>query len=402
MIEEDNSIYKHSILSDKEIWESFNKFTTKLKDAHEKELNDQRLQALSELESYLVNNGNYSNSSSWEVLYERLIIDPRFIANKHFNILTSVDILQLYKSKIYPNVISELKGKVEKISKQNYRSDRKAREDFKKLLLLLDLNINSNTTFQKIFPVLEGEDTFIEICGRDGSTPMELFWDVVDEKYQSMKLKKDIIENELRRNFEFKSVVTGSKEDFIKIIKNDLNNETITKLEDEELDEIWESLARDVKIEQQQFEKKREVAVVACGSWLVNEYINKPDSMIAVITSETHESEGVEGKITFTEKDGKYALSDNYIDFVPKFMVHVEGAHPYKHLRKVMSSNFVSNPELESEYSKSLIGTLQSLASLLENRKEQEKIVKRENPKKRSMEYDNEKPLKKKHVVLNY
>ena len=91
-----------------------------------------------------------------------------------------MNILQLYENEIFPRRIDDIKSQITVISKINYRNDRKARESYKKLLG--ELEIDAGTEFKDIIDKIENNDAFIEICGRNGSSALELFWDIVDEE----------------------------------------------------------------------------------------------------------------------------------------------------------------------------------------------------------------------------
>ena len=104
-----------------------------------------------------------------------------------------MNILQLYENEIFPRRIDDIKSQITVISKINYRNDRKARESYKKLLG--ELEIDADTEFKDIIDKIENNDAFIEICGRNGSSALELFWDIVDEKKQILKVKKNLVDS---------------------------------------------------------------------------------------------------------------------------------------------------------------------------------------------------------------
>lgn len=195
LIEEENPIFKNSVLPDSKIASIYNEFASELQATKETKLQEERQQALTELEAYLLQITLRANNyqTSWLNLYSTLQTDPRFKANKHFHILTKLDIILLYTSKIYPKIIEKIKTDLAAAEKTNYRSDRKARQAFKKILQ--NKAIKANSTFKDL--QIEDEDAFIEICGRNGPSPLELFWDIVEEKKQLLKVKKDLIEHSL-------------------------------------------------------------------------------------------------------------------------------------------------------------------------------------------------------------
>lgn len=259
LIKEENPIFKNSVLSDDQVSKIFYKFTNELKQEHDSRVQKEKEQALKELKAYLtqINPELVEKCSEWTQLYETLMGDPRFKANKHFIILNKLDILELYTNEIHPLLLSNLKLEISAVQKRNYRSDRKARQNFKDFLLT-KVTINANTLFKDVFPIMENEDSFIELCGRNGSNALDLFWDVVDEKYQLMKLKNNMIDDLLMtlhkqdsNEFDYNRSL-ATKGDFIntilrakrdKALTFDFNDFNLSE-DDPELSAIYDNLKR--------------------------------------------------------------------------------------------------------------------------------------------------------------
>ncbi|KAI5966871.1 PRP40 [Candida pseudojiufengensis] len=256
---EDNPIFKHSIISDEEMMKMFYKFINTLRKKDEDQIIKDKSQAKEELLTYLqsINTSLVENSKNFETLYKNLLNDSRFKQNKHFEWLNKIDILQLYKFEIYPKINKDLKNEIQIQERKNYRNDRKSRNNFKVYLSTLP-NLKYNSKFNEFLPMLENEDSFIELCGRNGSTPLDLFRDLIDEKIQIFKLQKNKIENILIEQ----KITDWSNlkfEEFLKTLKSlsddqlrqfDLNNE-------EELQEIYESIQNEYEIKQRMLKKRK-------------------------------------------------------------------------------------------------------------------------------------------------
>lgn len=91
-IDEDNPIFKHSMLLDSELAAIFYEYTDRLKQEHDQEIQEKKNKALSELSIYLktVNSTLVEKSNTWESLYENLINDHRFQSNKNFQNLNKL------------------------------------------------------------------------------------------------------------------------------------------------------------------------------------------------------------------------------------------------------------------------------------------------------------------------
>lgn len=265
LIEEENPIFKNSFLSDKDISKLYNKYISELRDKIDNNQHKDREQALDELELYLTqtNPKIVSESRDWEALYDNLQKDSRFKANKHFTVLKKQDILELYINKIHRNTVDILRSKVRKMEEKNYRADRKAREAFKNYLERC-VPINGNTLFRDVFPMLENENSFIELCGRNGSSPLDLFWDIVDAKYQDLRLKKNIIETILSemkalKGQEFNDEIMSSKESFVKTFIH-INDDRLSAFDyrsknvnenSNELELVYDSIKRDLETQKE-------------------------------------------------------------------------------------------------------------------------------------------------------
>lgn len=204
-----NAVFAHLILPDTELASIYKNYAAELLGEKQAAAEKKRAQAVRELEGYLVQiTANAGHETTWSALSERLKGDARFKANKHFAVLLDLDILQLYLDKVQPKITDRLREKVEAAEKVNYRADRKARQAFKALLATKPITASS----QFDFAGLENEDAFIELCGRHGSTPVELFYDIVEEKRQELQLKKDLVEQALRLRDNYEACLESLEE----------------------------------------------------------------------------------------------------------------------------------------------------------------------------------------------
>lgn len=317
LISEDNPIFKHSILPDSEIESIYHEFVSEFT-KKEKEVEDEKkTQAKSELQSYLlqITPASESKALSWKQLYSNLQKDERFRANKHFQVLTKLDILELYKDTIYPTIVELIKKNVSAFETQNYTNDRKARDAFKKLLLLV--NISGNTQFLDILPQIEDHDAFIEICGRNGLTPLELFWDIVDEKKQALNVKKDIVKQALQST---NLAWDGFLESLQKF------QDTIDSLEDErlallniDLEEwkvIYEVLQEEHKRakekEEKVYQSELEARTKAFALWLARNYSLVDKNVLEVReVKKSQEKENTASGKPETIKEDKEAITEN-------------------------------------------------------------------------------------------
>lgn len=284
LIDEENPIFIHTVLSDAEISNIYYEFIEEIRHAQQQEVQKKKKQALDELESYLtkVNTNIVTSSKDWDQLYDRLQNDSRFQANKHFNDLDKLDILDLYMSKIFPITVQKLRDELQAVERVNYRQDRKARSNFKQFLSLL--KITATTHFKDMVPVFEENDAYIELCGRKGSLPLELFWDVVDEAYQAIKLRKDLVDGyflDMRRHdpvtYDYDNLLQSFGH-FTEVIRssNDDRLSTIKPLPQEELQTVYAAIKQDHEKYQESLKKAHQEKIsgqsAILARWLSDHY----------------------------------------------------------------------------------------------------------------------------------
>ncbi|KAG0003344.1 PRP40 pre-mRNA processing factor 40 [Entomortierella chlamydospora] len=99
------------------------------------------------------------------------------------------------------------------------RAERKKREAFKELLAELRSKgqINAKTCWMQVHPLIKEDPRYLDMLGQPGSTPMELFWDLIedlDEKlYQDRKMMQDLL-----KNIDFEVQPDTSLEEFQSVI----------------------------------------------------------------------------------------------------------------------------------------------------------------------------------------
>lgn len=343
-IDEDNPIFKHSMLLDSELAAIFYEYTDKLKQEHDQEIQEKKNKALSELSIYLktVNSTLVEKSNTWESLYENLINDHRFQSNKNFQNLNKLDILKLYEKEIFPRIIEDLKSQRETLEKSNYRNDRKARDNFKKLLLTL--KIDASTQFEDVFEEIENNDAFIELCGRNGSSPLELFWDIVDEKRQILKVKQDLVESvvlEMKKQGSYSESLWESEEVFIDALKSS-NDDRLLKIDLEKKDSdeitiIFKQLKKEFELAKQREKLEHEKEVTDHINNIAQLlYQKKPDFWDNIIRSEGNRY-SVSRRINFEDEYKRVLELPEY-----KQLVEYEQERPVTAITKLMIDTFVN------------------------------------------------------------
>ncbi|CAR30721.1 hypothetical protein ZYGR_0P00230 [Zygosaccharomyces rouxii] len=255
-------IYKHSVVKESAKKQRFLEYVANLREEHEKSQRQLKSQALKELQDYLENillssdtgtNGNNTDFPlmKWQSLANNYLFEKnkRYMANKHFKILTHEDVLQVYMD-IAKKVEKNLEDKLAALQKVNYTKDRVARDGFKELLRSPDIKIRANSKWHDIYPLIKNDPRFLQMLGTSGSSPLDLFLDVVEEKSITVAAQRSIAQNVLiEKSFQWdESDVNNSRQ----TIKGHLrDNEQFTNVDDYDMDLIIDQL------EQLQGEKQR-------------------------------------------------------------------------------------------------------------------------------------------------
>ncbi|KAI1126089.1 hypothetical protein F5Y10DRAFT_245592 [Nemania abortiva] len=105
---------------------------------------------------------------------------------------------------------------------KKFRVERKNRDAFVELLQELRKagKIKAGKKWREIFPLIESDERFRAVCGQPGSTPLDLFWDVVEEEERALRgTRNDILDIMDDNRFEFTPKTTF--EDFVAVVKRD-------------------------------------------------------------------------------------------------------------------------------------------------------------------------------------
>lgn len=208
------TIYKHSVVKESVKKATFLEYVDSLAREREEEHSQTKKQALKELEEYLRGvmasaDVPVSNSQlpvvSWQHLLDNYLFEKnkRFIANKHFKVLSHEDVLNVYLQ-LVREAEDSMKEDLRQFQSKNYTKDRLARDRYKELLRSSELRIKADSKWQDVYPVLKNNPKFLRMLGTGGSSALDLFMDVVEEKTITMSANRSIAQNLLiEKGFEW-------------------------------------------------------------------------------------------------------------------------------------------------------------------------------------------------------
>ncbi|KAI2621523.1 hypothetical protein GGS26DRAFT_569554 [Hypomontagnella submonticulosa] len=164
---------------------------------------------------------NLEPYTRWSEAQNILKATAPFQNDEKYKALTNFDILTAFQ-----NHIKALERSFNE-TRQNQRNkklrvERKRRDAFMDLLQELRRagKIKAGTKWSQIYPLLENDERFRSICGQAGSSPLDLFWDIVEEEERALRTtRNDVLDVMDDNRFEFTPKTTF--EEFSSVLKND-------------------------------------------------------------------------------------------------------------------------------------------------------------------------------------
>lgn len=196
------SIYKHSIISEKIKRQVFEKYVNKLKTEKEESEKSLKEKAILELNDYLNSLKFITLETKWDEFLNFIKNDKRFEQNKHFKVLNQLDLLKTFEDIIKKIQLVKLES-IKELKAKNYTQDRIRRDSFNRTLneLRSQGKIRANTQWTDIYPLIKSDSTFIELLGRtNSSNPFELFQYIIKEEDNLIIAKRAIVEQLLIHN----------------------------------------------------------------------------------------------------------------------------------------------------------------------------------------------------------
>ncbi|KAG7124035.1 Pre-mRNA-processing protein prp40 like [Verticillium longisporum] len=160
---------------------------------------------------------------------------PPFQNDERYKTLSQFDVLTAFQNhmKALERTFNDSK---QEQKNQKFRRERKARDAFLDLLneLRRQGKINAATKWQKFHPLIENDERYRAMAGQPGSTPQELFWDIVEEEERALRGPRvdvlDVLDDE-----RFEVTPKTTFDEFLAVVKKNrrtanINNDTLTIL----------------------------------------------------------------------------------------------------------------------------------------------------------------------------
>lgn len=169
----------------------FEEYILGLKKQHAEQEVATRRQALDRL-SDLMRTTVLDADTKWAEAQNAVMNNESFANDDTLRSLHKVDVLQSFEQHI-KQLERQLNDARQKDKKNKDRRDRQARDGFKALLQekLATGQITAGSKWQDLVPQIQDDERFLNLVGTEGSGPLDMFWDVVEDEERKIRSKRN-------------------------------------------------------------------------------------------------------------------------------------------------------------------------------------------------------------------
>ncbi|GAA5928334.1 hypothetical protein JCM10213_005710 [Rhodosporidiobolus nylandii] len=200
----------------------FDEFIAKLRNTEETRKREMRGRNMDKLTAILQSlQLDLAGPVRWQDVRTMFYRTPEWHRDPELQLIEPIDMLTVFEDEV-SRAEKELGVQRQRIAEEKRRKARKARDEFNALLqsFVAASHITAGTTWQTIYPLLEHDDRYHAVLGAQGSSPLELFWDLVDELDVRAEEDQHVVELVAKE----KGLVVGeetTEEDFLKALEGD-------------------------------------------------------------------------------------------------------------------------------------------------------------------------------------
>ncbi|KAK5168321.1 U1 snRNP protein [Saxophila tyrrhenica] len=198
----------------------FDEYVLGLKKKHEENEIEQHRRGMKELAN-LLHTLVTDPYTKWHDAQEAVNQNKRFNTDEAFANITKLDVLRTFESHI--NALARMRNDQAQHDKNmQYRRERQARDGFKELLADLrgQGKINAGTKWTDIYPIFADDKRYTNTVGNAGSTPLEMFWDVLESEEALLRDQREEALDVLADQ-RYEMDISTSLDDFKKVMASD-------------------------------------------------------------------------------------------------------------------------------------------------------------------------------------
>ncbi|KAI9692647.1 MAG: hypothetical protein M1820_009481 [Bogoriella megaspora] len=198
----------------------FDEYIAELKKQNVEQEASTRKAAMDELMDIL-NSLELAPYTRWSDAQSKIQSNEQFENDPKFQSLSKSDVLTAFESHIKA-VERTFNDRRQEEKAHKVRTERQIRDAF--IALLNDFKvkgrINAGTKWKDIYPLIENDPRYTNMLGQSGSTPLDLFWDVIEEEDLALRGKRHAA-LEVLKDRRYEVTLQTSLNEFAKVMHDD-------------------------------------------------------------------------------------------------------------------------------------------------------------------------------------
>lgn len=165
----------------------FDEYIVELKKAHREQQTSLRKSAMDGLID-LLPKLSLEPYTRWSEAQDIIEHTAPFQNEEKYKALSKYDILTVFQNHVKA-LERTFNDSRQQEKNRKHRKERQARDGFKALLneLRKEGKLRAGSKWSQVYPMIENDDRYKAMIGQPGSTPMDLFWDVVEEDERALR-----------------------------------------------------------------------------------------------------------------------------------------------------------------------------------------------------------------------
>ncbi|KAF9438329.1 PRP40 pre-mRNA processing factor 40 [Entomortierella beljakovae] len=203
-----------AITDDRLRYSIFDGYVSELVRQEKEDARQKRKAGMTALATLLLSMEEITIMTRWAEAMELLNANTEFKGSELIRGLSKLDQLSVFEDHTkHLEIKYDQKRAQERVLRK--RAERKRREAFKELLADLRSKgqINAKTSWMQIHPLIKEDPRYLGMLGQPGSTPMELFWDLIEDLDERLYQDRKMIQ-ELLRNIDYDVQPESTLEEF--------------------------------------------------------------------------------------------------------------------------------------------------------------------------------------------
>ncbi|KAF2463165.1 uncharacterized protein BDR25DRAFT_320178 [Lindgomyces ingoldianus] len=239
---ENESIFR-TARDDNERRQLFEEYILSLKKAYVEDEEQERASAIDKIADIL-QNIDLEPYTRWKDAQEAIQKNPEYIEREKVRPFYQIDVLNAFEKHIKQLQV-QFSQKVSEDKRVEKRVERKNRDAFRELLDELKKagKLKATTKWMEIHGLIEDDPRYQNMLGQDGSSPLDLFWDVIEDQERVLRNHRNVI-YDLLDDHRFEITSKTPFEEFLSDMRLDPRANDI---DDYSLNHIFEYLLEKVK-----------------------------------------------------------------------------------------------------------------------------------------------------------